>query len=114
VFFAYDEGWNIYWCSALASRHSQNIHNKTGGWRSPFLIQVWQRGRQRRVLFWNRISDRRFASGKGFQTTGSFALASNLKLQLLIISIARESRIYQFSAQKLGLAVSAWQLAIIN
>ena len=30
VFFAYDEGWNIYWCSALASRHSQNIHNNNG------------------------------------------------------------------------------------
>ncbi len=30
VFFAYDEGWNIYWCSALVSRHSQNIYNNNG------------------------------------------------------------------------------------
>ena len=30
MFFAYDEGWNIYWCSAVASRHSQNIYNNNG------------------------------------------------------------------------------------
>ena len=30
MFFAYDEGWNIYWCSAVVSRHSQNIYNNNG------------------------------------------------------------------------------------
>jgi uncharacterized protein YhbP (UPF0306 family) len=30
VFFAYDQDWNIYWASATASRHSQNLHHNRG------------------------------------------------------------------------------------
>lgn len=30
VFFAYDESLNIYWSSAIASKHSQNIYNNNG------------------------------------------------------------------------------------
>jgi uncharacterized protein YhbP (UPF0306 family) len=30
VFFACDEGWNIYWASAVASRHSQNLYSNNG------------------------------------------------------------------------------------
>ncbi len=31
VFFAYDhEDYSIYWCSAIAARHSQNLHNNQG------------------------------------------------------------------------------------
>ncbi len=30
VFFAYDESLNIYWSSATASKHSQNIYNNNG------------------------------------------------------------------------------------
>ena len=30
VFFAYDRQWNIYWCSAVVSQHSQNIYQNQG------------------------------------------------------------------------------------
>jgi len=30
VFFACDQSWSIYWCSAVASRHSQNIYSNNG------------------------------------------------------------------------------------
>ncbi|WP_293166842.1 pyridoxamine 5'-phosphate oxidase family protein [Okeania sp. SIO2C9] len=30
VFFAYDESWHLYWFSAVASRHSQNIYHNQG------------------------------------------------------------------------------------
>lgn len=30
VFFAYDKNFNIYWSSAIASKHSQNIYHNSG------------------------------------------------------------------------------------
>ncbi|BAB76403.1 pyridoxamine 5'-phosphate oxidase family protein [Anabaena sp. FACHB-709] len=30
VFFAYDDSWNIYWSSAITSKHSQNIYHNDG------------------------------------------------------------------------------------
>ena len=30
VFFAYDQNWNIYWSSATAAKHSQNLANNQG------------------------------------------------------------------------------------
>lgn len=30
VFFVYDADWNIYWSSAIASRHSQNLYQNQG------------------------------------------------------------------------------------
>ncbi len=30
LLFAYDNNWNIYWCSALVSQHSQNIYHNQG------------------------------------------------------------------------------------
>lgn len=30
VFFAYDDSYTIYWCSAVASRHSQNLYANQG------------------------------------------------------------------------------------
>ena len=30
VFFAYDKNWTIYWSSATASQHSQNLYNNDG------------------------------------------------------------------------------------
>jgi hypothetical protein len=30
IFFAYDAGWNLYWSSAIAARHSQNLYANQG------------------------------------------------------------------------------------
>jgi uncharacterized protein YhbP (UPF0306 family) len=30
VFFAFDRQWHLYWCSAVASKHSQNIEQNQG------------------------------------------------------------------------------------
>lgn len=30
VLFAYDDGWNLYWASTTASKHSQNIYRNSG------------------------------------------------------------------------------------
>jgi uncharacterized protein YhbP (UPF0306 family) len=30
VFFVYDEHWNLYWSSAIAAKHSQNLYHNQG------------------------------------------------------------------------------------
>lgn len=30
VFFTYDEAWNLYWSSAIAAKHSQNLYQNGG------------------------------------------------------------------------------------
>ncbi len=56
VFFAYDDKWNIYWISALASKHSQNLYEN--------------KGRVALVIFDSRVAEGK-ASGLYFNGTAS-------------------------------------------
>jgi hypothetical protein len=112
VFFAGDEGWNIYWASAVASRHSQNLCSNNGraaiaifdssvpagtGKGFTFLELRWRLtwSRQEKPLNYWRLE-----------------LANSLKLQQRIISIAHLAGFISLSLNKPGYLVSGWRLAI--
>jgi len=63
VFFAFDQQWHLYWCSAVASKHSQNIEQNLGK------VAV--------AIFDSTVSE---ATGKGLYFYG---IAQKVKTELL-------------------------------
>lgn len=56
VFFAYDANWHLYWSSAIAAQHSQNLYHN--------------QGRATIALYDSSVSE---GSGKGLYLSGSAA-----------------------------------------
>ncbi len=112
VFFACDESWSIYWCSAVASRHSQNIYSNNGRVAIAIFDSSVAAGTGKGVYFQGNASE----IGANLAEKVFFLLAARSGKQPQTKAIdylnSSQSRIYQFQPQEVW--VSGERLAVGN
>jgi uncharacterized protein YhbP (UPF0306 family) len=112
VFFACDEGWNIYWASAVASRHSQNLYSNNGRAAIAIFDSSVAAGTGKGVYFSGTASEASAGlAGKAFKL---LAARTGKQPQTTAEDYLNSSprRIYQFQPQEAW--VSGERLAVGN